>query len=132
MKCLATEEEVFESTCGEIQVLEHPSYRLEWVAQGQDDVRQMTEDEMRARLYWYTDTENPDSKILWKHKWGTRALAAGTSGAKFFGEPDFATGVTKIVNSASAVETYYNLNGQQVINPTKGVFIKNGKKVIVK
>ena len=27
---------------------------------------------------------------------------------------------------------YYNLNGQKVITPVKGIYIKNGKKVIVK
>lgn len=56
--------------------------------------------------------------------------------AKFMGEPFFvedeATGVAKIIIPASSVDTYYNLNGQQVVNPTKGVYIKNGKKVIVK
>ncbi len=56
--------------------------------------------------------------------------------AKFMGEPFFeedgATGVAKIVIPASTVDTYYNLNGQQVVNPTKGVYIKNGKKVIIK
>ena len=29
-------------------------------------------------------------------------------------------------------DRYYNLNGQRVNMPTKGVFIKNGKKVVIK
>ena len=29
-------------------------------------------------------------------------------------------------------EVYYNLQGQRVDNPTKGIFIKNGKKVVIK
>ena len=29
-------------------------------------------------------------------------------------------------------ETFYNLNGQKVQNPTKGLYIVNGKKVIIK
>ena len=27
---------------------------------------------------------------------------------------------------------YYNLQGIKIINPTKGIYIKNGKKIIVK
>ena len=56
--------------------------------------------------------------------------------AKWFQEPFFeedeATGVAKIIIPVSSVDTYYNLNGQQVVNPTKGVYIKNGKKIIIK
>ena len=29
-------------------------------------------------------------------------------------------------------DVYYNLNGQRVSNPQKGVYIHNGKKVIIK
>ena len=29
-------------------------------------------------------------------------------------------------------DVYYNLQGQKVMHPTKGVYIKNGKKVIVR
>ena len=91
---------------------------------------------MQAKPYWYAKKNDPSSKILWIHKWGTRKLAAGTSPAKFFGEPVFetgeTTGVANIENPVSADGAYYNLNGQQVANPTKGVYIKNGKKVIIK
>ena len=34
--------------------------------------------------------------------------------------------------SMSQVESYYNLNGQRVAQPTKGVYIVNGKKIIIK
>ena len=134
LRCLATEDEVAESTCGEIQVKEHPTYRSEYADVSPFDL--LTEEQMLAKPYWYAKKNDPSSKILWIHKWGTRKLAAGTSSAKFFGEPvieiDETTGVTKVVNSVSVDETYYNLNGQQVVNPTKGVYIKNGKKVIIK
>jgi hypothetical protein len=29
-------------------------------------------------------------------------------------------------------QTTYNLNGMQVTNPSKGVYVKNGRKVIIK
>ena len=38
-------------------------------------------------------------------------------------------GVTALDNDA---ETVYNLNGMRVTNPTKGLYIVNGKKVIIK
>ena len=42
------------------------------------------------------------------------------------------TGISQIENSKSKIENYYNLNGQRVEQPTKGLYIVNGKKVIVK
>lgn len=78
--------------------------------------------------YWKIATWDPAEDF------GVRNTAIPA--AKFMGEPFFeedeATGVAKIIIPVSTVDTYYNLNGQQVANPTKGVYIKNGKKVIVK
>lgn len=78
--------------------------------------------------YWNIATWDPAEDF------GVRNTAIPA--AKFMGEPFFeedeATGVAKIIIPVSTVDTYYNLNGQQVANPTKGVYIKNGKKVIVK
>lgn len=42
-----------------------------------------------------------------------------------------ATGISTITAEAAAVE-WYNLNGQRIQKPTKGLYIKNGKKVILK
>lgn len=41
------------------------------------------------------------------------------------------TGISSVKNDQNG-EDFYNLNGQRVANPQKGLFIKNGKKVIVK
>lgn len=83
--------------------------------------------------YWSIATWDPSEDF------GVRNTAIPAAKfSDFFGEnePFFeeneATGVAKIMIPVSSVETYYNLNGQQVVNPTKGVYIKNGKKVIVK
>lgn len=44
-----------------------------------------------------------------------------------------ATAINGVSNAAEEVDgKIYNLNGQQVINPTKGLYIVNGKKVFVK
>jgi hypothetical protein len=40
------------------------------------------------------------------------------------------TGISNVRSNAES-GVYYSLNGQQVENPTKGIYIKNGKKVIL-
>ncbi len=43
-----------------------------------------------------------------------------------------ATAVSKVIGAAAADDgACYSLNGQRVDNPTKGMYIKNGKKVIL-
>ena len=48
-----------------------------------------------------------------------------------FGDED-ATGVETIKQEAKADNQYFNLSGQRVAQPTKGLYIVNGKKVIIK
>ena len=45
---------------------------------------------------------------------------------------DESTGIKSIENSQMATDNYYNLRGQRVSAPTKGLYIINGKKVIMK
>lgn len=47
---------------------------------------------------------------------------------------DETTGISAVENTKPEVKdnVYYNLNGQRVANPSKGLFIVNGKKVIIK
>ena len=48
---------------------------------------------------------------------------------------DETTGISQIENTQPATKTdgaIYNLNGQRVMNPSKGLYIVNGKKVIMK
>jgi len=48
------------------------------------------------------------------------------------GDDDNATGISRVAAEAGN-DTWYNLNGQRIDTPTKkGLYIKNGKKVIVK
>ena len=49
------------------------------------------------------------------------------------GEDDGATGISRIAAEAAGNDVWYNLNGQRINTPNKkGLYIKNGKKVIVK
>lgn len=45
---------------------------------------------------------------------------------------DETTGLQEISNEKLVMSNYYNLAGQRVAQPTKGLYIKNGRKVIVK
>ena len=50
-----------------------------------------------------------------------------------FDEDGETTGVQELKNSKiEELKSYYNLNGQRVAQPTKGLYIVNGKKVLVK
>ena len=42
------------------------------------------------------------------------------------------TGIEKVESSKLKVQSYYDLQGRQVTNPTKGLYIVNGKKVVIK
>ena len=62
---------------------------------------------------------------------------ANQAAAKFMDEPIFeedeATGIAKLlIPIYSEEDCYYNLQGQKVVNPSQGVYLKNGKKVIIK
>ncbi len=46
-----------------------------------------------------------------------------------FGSDDFPTGIKKVENSRQN-EAIYDLSGRRVSNPTKGIYIVNGKKVL--
>ena len=62
-------------------------------------------------------------------------LDGGISSAPEFFAFDFSgetTGVNMVHGDGSRVNGYYNLNGQRVSQPTKGLYIVNGKKVIIK
>ncbi len=81
---------------------------------------------------------------FWRANAGTVAvgkaylhLAAAPSDARMF-EIDidgYATGINMVNGEGLKVngsETYYDLQGRRVLNPTKGLYIVNGKKVIMK
>ena len=61
-------------------------------------------------------------------------LSGGGDGSKanlIFPNGD-ATSISSIMGEADNTNVYYNLQGMQVSNPTKGLYIVNGKKYIIK
>ena len=94
----------------------------------------MDEDLMKAKGYWWID-EN--TQILWEKNWGTRQLASGFTMAKFMGEIEdedwmISLGLSNVEAKESKSGDIYNLQGMKVAQPTKGIYIQNGKKYIVK
>ncbi len=59
---------------------------------------------------------------------GTR----GFIGMDFDDDEDGTTGISEVQQRVGEPDVYYNLQGQRVDNPSKGLFIRNGKKVIIK
>ena len=59
-------------------------------------------------------------------------VPSGARSLDFFFD-DETTGVTSIEKGQLTIDNaWYNLNGQKVLNPSKGLYIVNGKKVIIK
>lgn len=58
---------------------------------------------------------------------------ASSRSANFLSFEDETTGIAGVeMNDDAEQKVVYNLNGQRVANPTKGLYIVNGKKVIMK
>ena len=125
----------------EIIVPKFDGYRLEYV-EGSTDLAVMDEDAMKAKGYWYKGSGDNITKIDWDEDWGVRNLDASFK-AKFSGEPVFELddededGVVTLIVPGSMINgeeagDYYNLQGVKVSHPTKGIYVKNGKKVVIK
>lgn len=48
-----------------------------------------------------------------------------------FSFEDDVTGIESVSSSAPTTDSYYNMAGQRVINPSHGLYIKNGKKIYI-
>jgi len=55
-----------------------------------------------------------------------------TYGSRIIMSFDEATGINTIDHSSFTIDRYYDLQGRSVENPGKGIYLKNGKKVVVK
>ena len=58
-------------------------------------------------------------------------IAMGNAPALGFGLDDATTGIQNIERTISDNQ-YYTLDGRRVAEPTKGIYIINGKKVVIK
>ena len=59
-------------------------------------------------------------------------IATPPAARDFIGFDEETTAIEAIQQNAKADNQYFNLAGQRVAQPTKGLYIVNGKKVIIK
>lgn len=62
----------------------------------------------------------------------TKVFARTRSVGYVFGDDGTTALPQNIIQPEQKNDVYYNLNGQRVNNPGKGLYIKNGKKVVIK
>lgn len=63
----------------------------------------------------------------------TKDLPSGARTLRFVFDDNETTGIKNVdAQKTSSKDIYFNLNGQRVAKPTKGMYISNGKKYIVK
>jgi len=97
-----------------------------------------------GKVYKYVKTKTgvvgfQKAKEGWTCQAGHAYLMLQTTSAReylnIFGEEpidDVATGINSIDNGQLTMDNVYNLNGQRVNNAKKGLYIVNGKKVVMK
>ena len=108
-------------------------YRLEFK---DTNLTPFSDPELQAAGYWYKNNQ----WITWESKWGTRNVGDDYTFAKFSGELEdsewMATletlGISNVETKENKAEGFFNLQGMKVSQPTKGIYVKNGKKVIIK
>lgn len=127
--------------------MEDVSANVLQISDGYNAVGDFDEDAKTATVYvlWFLDTDGDDTtddELGFYPLENGLALEAGkafikldgSSPAKFF-DVNFgdATGINAISADGSALNgTIYNMAGQRVTNPTRGIYIVNGKKVLIK
>lgn len=85
-------------------------------------------------FYHYTGTSFIANKAYFNLSYNPVATSCSKLNISFDSEDDdFTTGVSALDNGKQNGDNcYYNINGQRVDNPTTGVYIVNGKKVLFK
>ena len=86
---------------------------------------------------YFTYTAGGEQRTVSRMNWGVRPTTLPSNpqlGAlQYLGEVGGdVDGIMKVVIPATAVDDYYTLQGVKVKNPGKGVYIRDGKKVIIK
>ena len=79
-------------------------------------------------------------KTIETHKYTLSTPASGSMAIRFGNNQATAviklismtTGISTVRKTQSADDTFYNLQGARVDNPTKGIYIQNGKKIVIK
>ena len=90
--------------------------------------------EYKVGFFKYYTTTAPEAGIVYIDNANVNT-GSDSRGLSISFDDDETTGITtveKTDNTDNAAQKVYNLNGQRIMNPTKGLYIVNGKKVIIK
>ncbi len=96
----------------------------DWHSEAYDDYALLT-----AKLATTATTLNVQGAGYWEADWN--AILEKCPGITIITKEGTVTGITAMPNPQSVTrQEMYNLNGQRMYNPTKGLYIVNGKKYI--
>lgn len=79
----------------------------------------------------FTETSGTDCKLFIPETLKA-AYAADQYWKKFVNVADITLGVSELKQNRMETNVYYDLQGRRVLRPTRGIYIRNGKKVIIK
>lgn len=89
----------------------------------------------KINLQWNLATKGSikiKSVNLVKHDNTTEPCSLEVAWGCTLSDQNYATGIESITTTHPADGIIYNLSGQRVTTPTRGIYIKNGKKYIIK
>ena len=89
-----------------------------------------TVDNANAPLRFYMVNENGNTVNAGKAYLSIPSAMA--SAREFFSLDEDITAISTSKADQRSTESYYNMNGQRIAQPTKGIYIVNGKKIIIK
>ncbi len=89
-------------------------------------------DEGVAKFFAVSNESTLKNGKAWLQTTKQLTPAAGARGLSIIFSEGETTGINTVKDSRGMVNDYYNLAGQRVAQPTKGMYIVNGKKVIIK
>ena len=105
----------------------------------QDIIENLPAKSSSAEQGWFfvIDTKDPnegnvitkDQVAAARAKWWLTWDQNGDSAQQYAGVD---TGIESVHNAQSTLHHFYTLDGRKVVNPTKGVYIVNGHKVVIK
>ncbi len=101
----------------------------------QGDAPLCTEANLALALYAYDGVESVDFETIWAQG-HTEAEDSGDADDNFISWVEecisSSTGINDIQTPTAVSTKIYDLSGRQVNNPTKGLYIQKGKKVVIK
>lgn len=103
----------------------------------QGDTSLSTEMNLALALQAYSGVKSVDFETIW-NQGHTEAEDTGSASSNFISwvqecVSNHATGIKEVKRSPNTESRYlYDLQGRMVQNPSKGIFIQNGKKVVIK